>query len=300
MSQTRSLQLIAHGKCIVAGEHSVLRGFDSLVVPVTSRAISLKGRVGLRSAGAIVDLVIRAEGLLADELPSLFLTVLERAYLLSPGSQRIVGELQISNDLPFGSGLGASASLCVVVARLFETFHLLDRPLFEFARELENLFHGESSGVDIAVTLTGKPIIFNRLKGIQEVLFQYLPALSLHPTGKRGITRECIDRVKHLHLQNPDLGRTLDRQMQDSVNLCLRAFRDHDQLGLVEGLDLAQKTFQTWGLVDQQSQAICDQLINQGALSVKMTGSGLGGYVLALWTDPEQIKQHQYAISVFN
>lgn len=300
MSLVQSVYLVAHGKCIIAGEHSVLRGFDSLVLPVTSRALTLEGQVGLSSSGKMIDLVFRAEGLLADELPSLFLAVLERAYQLSPGSQKLVGLIHLKNDLPFGSGLGASASLCVIVARLFELFNLLDRPIFEFARELENLFHGESSGVDIAVTLSGKPILFNRTKGIQDCNFDYLPAISLHPTGKRGITRECIDRVKHLHLQNPDLGRELDKQMQKAVEKCLLAFKDHDSSKLVDGMNLAQKTFNSWGLIDSQSQSVCDQLLSQGALSVKMTGSGLGGYVLALWSQIEDFKMSQGAISVFN
>lgn len=49
------------------------------------------------------------------------------------------------------------------MARWFHSLKLIrEIEMYEFARTLENLFHGESSGVDIAVALSGEGIRFTR------------------------------------------------------------------------------------------------------------------------------------------
>ena len=70
---------------------------------------------------------------------------------------------QISNSIPVGAGLGASAALCVAVGRwICWKGWLAESELPEFCRKLEDLFHGESSGVDVAVAISEKGLHFER------------------------------------------------------------------------------------------------------------------------------------------
>ena len=46
---------------------------------------------------------------------------------------------------------------------------------------------------------------------------------------------------------------------------------------------MAKDCFEQWGLIDSSVQAEMDRLSAQGALAVKPTGSGGGGYLLSLW-----------------
>ena len=46
---------------------------------------------------------------------------------------------------------------------------------------------------------------------------------------------------------------------------------------------LAQQCFETWGLVTPELIEQKYELLKQGALGVKLTGAGLGGFWVALW-----------------
>lgn len=283
------IHLLASGKWILAGEHSVLRGCDALVFPLKSRKVELGGwaEVCDKSSGS---LHFTAKGELETELPSLFMGVLNRAFdLLADKNLRIRGELHIKNALPFGAGLGASASVCVLITNLLYHLKLLTQDQrFLFARQLENIFHGESSGVDIAVTMVDKPIRFNREKGFEILEFDYRPTVTLHYTGKQGVTRECIDVVKGVFKRDPELGYSLDLKMQSVVEQCEVALKEADLVLLRNAMNLACEVYHSWGLMDPMSERLKEELLSQGAIAVKPTGSGLGGYLLALWHPSSQ------------
>jgi mevalonate kinase len=140
------------GKWILAGEHTVLRGSPALVFPLRSRFLAMSFEPG----GESLDLSLGGER--GAEFELLFWGVLEKACERA-GVQRsdLKGKLYIESSVPIGSGLGASASLCVALTQWFSSFGAVQvSEQYEFARLLENLFHGESSGVDISVALSGQ------------------------------------------------------------------------------------------------------------------------------------------------
>lgn len=284
----KAIDLTASGKWILAGEHSVLRGQDALVFPLESKKISIAGHVGMGSDRDTID--ITATGEMSDELPALFAAVISRAYdILDYKGPRLSGALQIKNDLPFGAGLGASASACVLVAKVFLELGLIQEPgAFQFARNLENLFHGESSGVDIAATLENKPIRFNREKGYQALDFDFRPVMTLHYTGKRGVTRECIEVVRGFAKNHSEQALLLDKKMQEAVEHCYAAFKTRDPEFLIKGINQAQDIYRQWGLIDPVTDKLIQDLKSSGAVAVKPTGSGLGGYVLAMWSRADE------------
>lgn len=292
----RSFEVQVFGKWILAGEHSVLRGCPALVFPLESRSVQLKFKETDQA------LIFKSDGQRGAEFELLFWGVLEKAceqLKISKSSFR--GELQIESTLPLGSGLGASASLCVALAKYFQFLgHLKEFELYEFARNLENLFHGESSGVDIAVTLSGAPLKFER-SGLREAFRpKWNPHFYLSYSGHRGVTSECVHQVKEWIKQNPDQSLAVDQNMKKAVLLCESALLDHAPTGfarLAEAIDLAQTCFESWGLVSDTSRKLRQNLIAAGARSVKVTGSGNGGFVLSLWaTEPSSEIQKQFEL----
>ncbi|MCB0347867.1 MAG: hypothetical protein KDD37_03485, partial [Bdellovibrionales bacterium] len=188
---------------------------------------------------------------------------------------------------PIGSGLGASAAFCVAVVQLFVHMGWVEaNNAFHFAKEIENLFHGESSGLDIAVILEGKPILFNRLEGMQVLDFSWKPNLYLSYSGNRGLTSDCVNKVKKMHEDYSQMAMRVDDKMKQSVDLILKALKgDKDTFLLKEGIDLGLSCFQDWNLVNANLREHIQILKNHGAMAVKPTGSGDGGYVLSLWQD---------------
>jgi mevalonate kinase len=144
------------GKWILAGEHSVLRGCPALVFPLKSRALEIQYLENQK------PLVVEMEKGPGDGMESLLWKVLDRA-CEKKGIQKkeLKGVLRLRNNIPIGAGLGASAALCVGLAKWFQALgHIDESELYEFSRSLEDLFHGESSGVDIAVAISGSGIKF--------------------------------------------------------------------------------------------------------------------------------------------
>jgi mevalonate kinase len=273
-----------YAKWILAGEHSVLRGVPALVFPLKSKALS----VTLQKAP---ELSVRFAGSHGNDLELIFWGILEKALQKvdkSPSDLKKI--IELNHDIPIGAGLGASATLCVAVGKILQNENwIAAEALYDFCRDLENVFHGESSGVDIAVSLSGGGIKFQRSQGVLPVEFVWKPHLYVSYSGKRGVTLECIRKVKNLIQKDPAAGDFLDGQMNLSVDLCKKALLENPERGyelLKQGMDLAGDCFEKWGLA---SGAVADHLSwlkKQGASSVKPTGSGDGGFVLSLWKEP--------------
>lgn len=288
-----NFETIVTGKWILAGEHAVLRGSPALVFPLKSKF--LKFEFNSSTQGFTVNFF----GEHGEELQLLFWGVLEKACELKKVKRTALsGEIKITSNLPVGAGMGASAALCVAVTRWLHFIKVVSaEEIYEFSRSLENLFHGESSGVDIAVALSGEPIRFIRGGNSKPISLSWTPQWYISYSGKRGITAECVNKVKKLIDQNPTLGQEIDQRMREAVALCensLTEIAGTQRLQLLtKAFQLAASCFKDWGLIEGAPEIHMKWLLDHGALAVKPTGSGDGGYILSLWDrqPPEEIRK---------
>lgn len=270
------------GKWILAGEHAVLRGCPALVFPLRSRTLQLKYLDNSQ------ELNLDLQGEHGKELQLLFWGVVEKACELKKiRRSQFSGQILMGSSIPIGAGLGASAALSVAVTRwlAYEKVVQTDE-IYDFARELENLFHGESSGVDIAVAHSGKGLLF--VRGGERKVFEptWSPRWYVSYSGKRGVTIDCVNKVKALIAKDPQRGAEIDQNMKKSVQMSQQALQDTPAQGLPllkQAIDLAGSCFLDWGLVEGEPQQHLDWLKASGAIAVKPTGSGNGGYALSLW-----------------
>ena len=277
------------GKWILAGEHAVLRGCPALVFPISSRFLDLEYRATRQ------DLELILQGDHGNELQLLIWGVLEKACELKGLSRsQLKGQLVLTSSIPVGAGMGASAALCVALTRWLGFLGFVaESDYYEFARQLENMFHGESSGVDIAVALSGQPLRFVR-DGARELFTPlWQPQWYISYSGQRGVTLECVNKVKALIAAQPELGAALDEQMRQAVELAQGALLKPQAEGwnqLLQAISLADECFERWGLSEGAPQTHMQWLREQGAIAVKPTGSGGGGYVLSLWTSEPKVE----------
>lgn len=271
-------------KCILSGEHTVLRGGSALAVPLIRCQMQIEFTEG-------DDFKANFLGTRGEELKIPFLVAMEKALELAGKSKKdIKGVLEVTNNIPIGSGLGASAAFCVAVVQLFIHMGWVEKTnAFNFAKEIENLFHGESSGLDIAVILEGKSILFNRTDGMKRIDFIWNPNLYLSYSGNRGLTSDCVNKVKKMHKDYSLMAKRVDEKMKTSVALITKALTEEkDDFLLKEGLDLGLSCFQDWNLVNANLREHIQILKNHGAMAVKPTGSGDGGFVLSLWQEGQE------------
>lgn len=293
----KSVELAIPGKCILVGEHAVLRGKPAIVFPLKSRRFILKFRPGDRFR-------LQCEGPTENEVKLVFQGVLEKALeLANKPDFEIKGEFNLSNSIPVGGGLGASAALCASIGRFFEIQEWIrSEEVHEFSRQLENIFHGESSGVDIAVALKGVPIRFVRNQSIDEIITNWNPLLYVSYVGHRGLTSDCVKQVQLYAEREPLSARATDEEMAKASEMAMLGLQKSSSdgaLDLVEAINRAAACFERWGLVDVLARQHMDDLKRHGALAAKPTGSGGGGHILSLWRQPPTGELSQKLIPVF-
>jgi mevalonate kinase len=285
MMKWGKFQTEASAKWVLSGEHSVLRGVTA--VALAHPEFRLKFSFVPSSIGCLRVFPESATSVVLDLLQSIRDEWNEKG--LSFNSPE--GELVLESTIPIGAGLGSSAALSVSIT------HWLSEPLaiglgdhFEFARKLEHRFHGRSSGMDVAAVISAQPISFMINRGHQLLGVKKLPKFTFHDTGERARTSDCVLQVRTLHEESPTLGMQLDEQMAQASRLSMEGLilfdagqSENGLARVAEGMKLGQDCFRSWGLIPTKARHLEEDLFAQGAKSVKLTGSGGGGFMVALW-----------------
>lgn len=277
-----------HAKWLLAGEHAVLRRSPALAFPLQTHGLGL-------NYYAVPPTPKNSQHLLGqppERLADLFNQVLTLGLEMTHRSmEHVHGAFQLQSRVALGGGLGASATLCAAVAKWFVFQQWVsEREMPEFARQLENFFHRESSGVDIAAVLHPHPIHYRRHPyTVTPVTTTWQPNWYLSYTQQQVSTAQCVSQVNALFDTDPDQARAIDTQMEICVDeafewLTTQTVDDtRSYEGLAKVIQKAQNCFEAWGLVPTHVARYLEVLLEAGALAAKLTGAGGGGHVLSLW-----------------
>jgi mevalonate kinase len=270
------------GKWVLAGEHTVLRGGSAIALPHPEFRLRLMFTPG------------SGEPVIETELLAIAKNWLEKRGV----AMRIPrGELQVTSTIPIGAGLGSSAALSVALARWILEIHTLSgssRLEIDLARDLEDRFHGKSSGMDVAVVSLGVPIWFSMKDGAAPLGLRRLPKFVFADTGLRASTRDCIARVTALRISEPKRGETLDKDMALATLEILRGLQAADvgaaEVEIARGMKRAGDVFTAWGLVPDSAHELMRELEREGVLSPRITGAGGGGFIVGLVSEAKRTK----------
>jgi mevalonate kinase len=275
-----------HAKCILVGEHAVMRGYSGIVFPLPSKTLTLN----FRDDGQKLTVTVNNEMTDKHLLAMFWQTINFCCELLGKNISNLHGSFFLTNNIPIGYGLGFSSAMTVMVANWAKWLHWIeDKQLFNFAKRLEDSFHVRSSGIDVAGVMTNCVIVYNKLLPIRKLLLGWKPCLFLSSSGIHCATKDCVVKVATIHQKNSILGKTVDKKMANSVVLAEYALTRASATALstlAQGIMQANACFEHWGLINDVLRQHIDLLMAEGALAAKPTGSGDGGYVLSVWQAP--------------
>ena len=309
----RQTVIKVYGKWILSGEYSVLKGCPALAFPLPSHFVELRWNPGQNSG-----LIFKREeehSTVPSAFVSAFENILDQALQkISKTRTHLNGEISLKCCILMGAGMGASAVMCVLIGRLFQHLKWVQEDkLFSFCHSLENIVHGESSGLDVAVVLKNKPVFYRIMKFSKESLMNkkndetlfsqnrtdsltpeiqtfspaWQPWIFLSHSGSSSLTQKYIQKMKVFQEDQPLLAEELDQLMKESVFKAKEALENKNQKEglkqMSQSFRCAEECFFKWNLISEQMKQQMDFLKQNGALAVKPTGSGAGGCLLSLW-----------------
>ena len=303
------------GKWILAGEYAVLKSYPALAFPLPSQFIEMnytKKKEALRIEAEVTTTISQRIK------ESAFVSNFE--FILNQGLKKIfkkpaelTGTIKLQCCVIFSAGIGTSSIICVLVGRLFHFLNWLTKEqLFYFCHSLENSLHGQSSGVDVAAVLTQKPILFSnslnkegtqKAPKIEVLQTQWQPNIFLSYAGEGNTTKENIEKMKFFWDAHPEKSDQLNQKMGLAVLKAKEGLESKDEnqgiMCLKEAFSLAEQCFAEWNLIGDNMKKHILLLKKQGALAVKPTGSGSGGFVLSLWSQSPPGNVRSQLISAF-
>ena len=283
------------GKWILFGEHAVLRGGKAIVFPLMAQHLNLNY---LKNDAVFKVQLVEVK---SAELEQVIQSTIGRVLAMCDvRREQLTGTLVIDAHIEFGAGMGASATLAVGFTEfLIYLGYVKTNDAYTFAKKIEDIFHGESSGVDVAVTLNQKALIFEQTKENHFLQNVKLPKLYLSYSGVRGVTKDCVFQVKKLFETDPKLATAIDQDMKSCSDDFIAKHNSWTMKDWIFNIEKAQSCFDRWKLVPDAVKKHRDFLTEHGAKASKLTGSGGGGYVLSLWEHEPPLTIINYLIPLF-
>ncbi len=193
----------------------------------------------------------------------------------------------LAGDLKAASGVGASAASCAAIARaLSEQFKLefSDERINEIAYEGEKGYHGTPSGIDNTAATFGGLIWFQRGEpNVMERLTLERPVeIVMGNTGVVANTKAAVAGVKERKEKEPEKYEKIFNEARELAQNARKALEDYDLETVGRLMNKNHELLQSIEVSSKDLDFLVKVARDNGALGAKMTGGGLGGYMVAL------------------
>ena len=279
------------GKVILFNEHFVVYGIPAIASAIGSKTIAK---------------VEHSEGegwSLSDERPATpgykkekwehqkdSLERILKAAGIDTGQKAI--KITLEGDLKAASGVGASAASCAAIARALS--HQLglgfsDERINEIAYEGEKGYHGTPSGIDnTAATfggliwfVKGEPNVMDRLKLKEPV------EIVMGNTGIVANTKAAVAGVRERKEKEPEKYERIFNAANELAPKARDAFASYELRAVGEYMDRNHELLQSIEVSSKDLDFLVKLARDHGAVGAKMTGGGLGGFMVALTPSKE-------------
>ncbi len=277
-----------YGKTILIGDQFVLWEIPAVLAAIPFQTVCTVERVKHGTGWTISDNRIEVPGYKNAKKADSIVSFNRMLDVMGIDTQKNPLKITVSGDLLAGSGVGASAAVCVAFARACNEEFNLNLDIFginHVAWEGEFGYHGLPSGVDNTVSTFGGVIEYKIEKGVKKFERINLPDPVEIVLGNSGVTANTAALKGFLEEQerdNPGLfSERLDtiRRQSASLKAALASY-DLKETGRIMTENHA--VLIEMGLSHERLIHLCDTAQALGAYGAKVTGGGRGGYMVAL------------------
>lgn len=289
----------SHAKAILMGEHSVVYGEPAIAIPLVN--INMTVTVDVRHdkqqliksryyAGSLSDLAGNYEG-----VRQLIMVLLDRFDANTLGF-----EITFDSQIPQERGMGSSAATSIAVIRAF--YNLFEEPLdsntlIKLANIEESITHGSPSGIDTATSSSEDPIFFIKNKEVTPFKINIPGYLVISDTGIMGQTGLAVSAVRRLFEEEPSKTRRLISNLGEAATAAKKALQTGDITTLGKLMSQAHISLRALGVSHPHLETLVKTAMEMNALGAKLTGSGIGGSIIALAKDLTDAKKIAEALS---
>lgn len=298
----RLLRASAPGKLILMGEHAVVYGEPGLVLPLPG----LRAFVSFYPADAPqlhapdLNLFLNEDAMMASRHP--LVTTVKRAYAYFAARDDLPESLpalryEIQSDIPVKRGMGSGTAISCAVFKAFAAYcqQVINCSDIEsFAQQMDQIYHGQPSGIDAAVIAHERPLRFqwsSTLGGTAPITFLDFPALPvlIADTGPARPTAEAVHRVAQRYQCEPQVPQII-RRIGKLVSAAEQALMTGNMSALGVLLSENHACLQDLGIsspaLDQLVLTAQTMLPHEAVAGAKLSGAGLGGVCFALLNEP--------------
>ena len=279
----------APGKTILFGEHAVVYG-----EPAIAGAVNRRATVKIKKA--VTDLSILKSDDLGFEVE---LDTKKGSYILKKGKPGIIRyileslskahnhspiEMDLSLDIPIGSGLGSSAAVTVATLAALYQYHgkKFNRNfLAKQAHEVESKVQGIASPLDTSVSTFGGLVYLSKNRKIVKFKNVLNFPFVIGYTMRYGNTGKMVKSVKTLKNKYPRILNPIIKTIGEITDEAKIAIVNNDRNRLAELMNINQGLLDSIGVNTKELSRMVYISRKHGAIGSKLTGAGGGGSIIA-------------------
>lgn len=279
-------------KIIWFGEHSVVYGQPAIALPLP--AVKVKAQVKETSEGSSQIFSRYYDGDW-QQIPTEMAGIKQLAEFLTNRLQFSSNfQLTIESDIPAERGMGSSAATAIAITRAFFDLcdkHLTRSDLLNAANVAEQITHGNPSGLDAATASAKWPIWYVKNQENTQLAINLPEAtLVIADSGVKGKTSLAVSQVKEQLLLNPDTKNTI-LQMGKVANQVPEALKNNNVELIGSLMNQNHELLRQLNVSTQHLDLMQMQALRSGASGAKLTGSGLGGCLIAIASNQSSAEQ---------
>ena len=280
-------QGVGFGKVILFNEHFVVYGIPAVVSAVGAKTTALVERSS-GSGYELKDERPETPGYKAEKLQQQKESMNIMLKFMNIDTQHNHYVITLGGDLIAASGVGASAASCAAIARAFSqelNLDLSDERINEVAYEGEKGYHGTPSGIDNTAATYGG-LIWYRREGSAQVMermrLRKPVEVVMGNTGKVTDTKVVVAGVKERKEREPERYQRLFQDADQLVRDARKQLQDFNLEKVGAYMNENHRLLQEIGVSSPDLDALVKLARDSGALGAKLTGTGRGGYMVAL------------------